>query len=1107
MGTDKSILVHRPILKVIPFIVTLIGLFLVGHIQATESPQAEDLTATAIQIPEPYVYDEVIVLFHENIDSVNTKELDIQGSGKKISGKILKKYFAGSKKTFLRVKLQAGQKAETVLSENWNLIDPRILRVEPNYRVYAMSLPSDTYFSYQWGLHNTGQTNGVNDGDIDAPEAWNITTGSSNVVVAVIDSGVNYAHPDLRNQMWTNTDEIPGNGIDDDRNGYVDDYYGYDFSENDSDPNDENGHGTHCAGIIDAQGNNNLGVSGVNWNCRIMPCRFLDASGSGTIADAIEAINYAVDNGAQVLSNSWGGGGYSEALKNAIENARQNNVLFVAAAGNSAADNDILPNYPSSYSVANVIAVAATDHLDKVAYFSSYGRQSVDVAAPGVNILSTVPGGYGWCSGTSMATPFVSGVAALLLAVYPEISIAELKNRIIWTGDPLADLQSKTLTGRRLNAYKALTAESALTLVEPAGSERWVVGFSYDIQWISIGSDSAVCLYLEKEGQIIETIAQNIPDQGSYTWSIPAHLTEASDYTIRIENSQHYDRSQAFTIAEKAYDYYTELFSSSSHPFDLTYKSVLFVPGQSEAYTALTQDISALPVNPAGGRRIRLHDDDAAEIVLSDTFILFEGISYSRFFVGSNGYITFDQADTEYRATLLNHFSKHRISACFLDLNPDAGGQISVKETPDRVAITWDNVPKFNGTAVYTFQLELYYNGKIRMSWLDCRPAAAVIGFSSGDGIAADYLNSNLSDYDTYKPPLLSLEIDGNSTITENSTLQLSCTGYYDDGIIRDITDDQDINWSAVPAGNSISASGTLFVGDVDIFHHVNIIAQVDGVQDNYGVFVKGQDVDDIYVSKCSVATGKTRGQDRISISGTLSLPAETLQQAESIRIKLYSNSNLCLLESTYEINDSVLRNGICSLKYSEPVNSNGRKEVLRIDSRKNIFRFSVKNVNLKGLSCPFYMSIECGAYTGAGAIQENVANGKRDMPIILMDEVDNSLRIDTIKMSAGKTPASVKFTVNGGFSLQNKILNPGDIVLKWNTELYIFPIDLAAVRNNIFVYRNIQTENGILSGKIDMMKNTFTFQVKNTNISTEVSRINVGLVFDTFDESQASDL
>jgi subtilisin family serine protease len=273
--------------------------------------------------------------------------------------------------------------------------DPNVEYAEPNYIVHALVPPNDPSFGELWGLHNTGQTvnetTGTSDADIDAPEAWDITTGSTNVVIAVIDTGVAWDHPELAGNIWTNTGEIPGNGIDDDGNGYRDDTRGWDFVDNDNDPMDFHGHGTHVAGTIAGVGNNNRGITGVMWTARIMPLRFLDASGFGSVAGDMEAIAYAVSNGARVINASYGGYYYSQAQRDAIFYAQSAGVLFVAAAGNEANDNDTNPSYPSSYDLENIIAVAATDQDDNLASFSNFGAASVDVGAPGVNTYSTLP--------------------------------------------------------------------------------------------------------------------------------------------------------------------------------------------------------------------------------------------------------------------------------------------------------------------------------------------------------------------------------------------------------------------------------------------------------------------------------------------------------------------------------------------------------------------------------------------------------------------------------------------------------------------------------------------------------------------------------------------
>jgi subtilisin family serine protease len=270
--------------------------------------------------------------------------------------------------------------------------NPDVEYAEPNYIVKRAAIPNDPGFINQWGLHNTGQTGGTIDADIDAQEAWDITKGSGNIIIAIVDSGVAYDHPDLAGNIWINTKELNGiPGVDDDGNGFVDDVYGWDFVDKDGYPVDYNSHGTHVAGIIASNGNNGLGITGVMWSAKIMPLRFLGVSGAGDVAKAAEAIIYAADNGARIINASWGGYDYSTTLYNAIDYARTKNVIFVAAAGNEINNNDINPFYPASFNLPNIISVAASDNNDRLAYFSNYGASSVHLAAPGVDIYSSVP--------------------------------------------------------------------------------------------------------------------------------------------------------------------------------------------------------------------------------------------------------------------------------------------------------------------------------------------------------------------------------------------------------------------------------------------------------------------------------------------------------------------------------------------------------------------------------------------------------------------------------------------------------------------------------------------------------------------------------------------
>ena len=709
-----------------------------------------------------------------------------------------------------------------------------ILYAQPNYKVKALStFPNDPRFDELWGMHNTGQTGGTFDADIDAPEAWDIATGTDEIVVAVIDTGVDYTHADLAANMWVNQAEFNGSpGVDDDDNGYVDDIYGYDFCNYDGDPMDDHYHGTHCAGTIGAVGNNNEGVAGVCWNVKIMALKFLDAGGGGWTDDAIKCVEYSTLMGANLSSNSWGGGSYSQGLKDAIDAAGAAGMLFVASAGNNGVDNDVYPHYPSSYDCESLIAVMATDSDDNRSvhsgWASNYGLVSVDLGAPGSSILSCEPWDqYGIHSGTSMATPHVSGACALLWSTNPVMSNNEVKDIVLRTVD-------KTLAGLcvsegRLNLYKAILetrapwieiepeagtippgessdisvtfdaielapgtyqAEIVIISNEP-GSPRFVPvtmivspddlqvapaegfesigteGGPFEPQYTTytltnIGTEPVNWIILETENWLDvlpyegvlglnETIDVNVCISAEASSLDPNIYTEI----LLLQNTDSGSiKTRSIKLTVKPPDCFTESFSVEDN--DLHGLMLTFTPDGSVAYYEACRDRTIqFPTDPNGGTYVSLWDDDFAEIVLSDANVLFYGKWYDRFYIGSNGYITFGQGDMQFESSLENHFNMPRISGLFADLNPPNDECISYKQFDDRVVVTFQDVPLYGDkTATNSFQVEMFFaDGTIRITWLDIAPAVSVAGLSRGRGLPPIFFEqSNLNRYLPCRP-------------------------------------------------------------------------------------------------------------------------------------------------------------------------------------------------------------------------------------------------------------------------------------------------------------------------------------------------------------------
>ena len=380
--------------------------------------------------------------------------------------------FKSDEGQFLHLKLPAGVTTEEAMAALAK--DDRVQFAVPNntyplpdaidepggFSAEDAATPNDLHKDL-YGLNNTGQTGGKVDSDIDAPEAWAIHTGRNQAeggpIIAIIDTGIDYNHPDLKANLWTNPGEIPGDGIDNDGNGVIDDVHGYNAADNNGDNMDKQGHGTHVAGTIGAVGGNGIGVVGVNQKANLMSVKIF-GDGGATAAGIIRGIQYASKMGARVANNSWGGGAANEGIKEAFA---QSPTLHMLSAGNNGEDNDPIARYPGDYDLPNFVRVAATDHNDALASFSNYAKLTVELGAPGVKTLSTVPGGgYGVKSGTSMATPHVTGAAGLIASFYPDITNAELKQRLMEGVEQVPSLQNKTITGGRLNVYNSIKPKS-----------------------------------------------------------------------------------------------------------------------------------------------------------------------------------------------------------------------------------------------------------------------------------------------------------------------------------------------------------------------------------------------------------------------------------------------------------------------------------------------------------------------------------------------------------------------------------------------------------------------------------------------------------------------
>jgi subtilisin family serine protease len=629
---------------------------------------------------------------------------------------------AKQKKKFKQIHANLASVAANKLSEVAKALgsDPRVAYVEPNSIVSASVIPNDPQFPDLWGMNNTGQTGGTPGADIHAPQAWDLETGNPNVVIASIDTGVDFSHPDLASQQWVNSGENCGSsdptvtcaqrtdGVDNDGDGYVDDWRGWNFVANNNDPTDDNEHGTHTSGTLGAVGNNAVGVAGVDWNARIMALKFLDSTGNGTDADAISAILYAADHGARLANNSWGGAPNDQALLNAIEYAASKGMLSVFAAGNDGVDMDVSPEYPAAYDSDAILSVAATDETDNLAFFSNYGANTVDVGAPGINIESTIPGNsYDTLSGTSMATPHVTGAAALVMSHFPGATLYGTKALLMRSADVESSLAGSSVTDGRLNVFAALSCSSTPEVVLSSPWNGFAAGIGDTIPIRVIGSNCAA-------------------PAGLANVSVTVNGTPVSLQAAATDNALY---TGAYTVGAAGPLTLTASVSVGGSTASQT------VTGTAAAnYTCTDVPFTFVDARPGGKVPGGASDSDDGHSLLNITFpFTFYGQTYTQATVSSNGFLELGSADgaDEFANTgIPNANAPNALIAPFWDdLNPGTafggGGDVYAGvagSAPNRVLyVEWYQVPHFSlsGSGTATFEVSLHEStGEIRFHWL-----------------------------------------------------------------------------------------------------------------------------------------------------------------------------------------------------------------------------------------------------------------------------------------------------------------------------------------------------------------------------------------------------
>lgn len=593
---------------------------------------------------------------------------------------------------------------------------------EPDLRLDLAAVPNDPRFAdgTLWPFRNEGQSAGKPGADIDATAAWEITTGSTNVVVAIIDSGVRLSHLDLAANLWVNPGEIPGNGLDDDNDGYVDNVHGINTTSSIDPPVDLNGHGTQVAGLVGAVGNNGIGGTGVAWRTQLMICRFTDDAGNVFMSEAAEAINFARAKGAHVINASFINTIYSPSLYTAINACRAAGIIVVAAAGNAGVNIDLTPHYPASFFLDNIVAVAATTRNDELASFSNYGANTVQLAAPGAEVFSTdfsADDAYGTNSGTSFSAPLVAGALALLRSLYPTEDYRLLIHQLCRTTDPVPGLAGRCVSGGRLNLARALdpSVNAQFTTGPLSGGAPLKVHFTNSVSGIPVG-------WKWNFGDGTMSAEPN----PTHIYSFPGTYAASLTVTGRLGNVSTAQR--VFTIVPG--------YQSTNSDFEWV-------------------DSSEMP-------SLNLTGDAVSGPQLLPFPFRFYGDAYTSVYVGANGALSFEaQALPGFNSDLPSAGAPNNIIAPFWDdLNPGPGSvRFGIEGTaPNRRAvISWLSVPAGNGPgANYSFQVLLEESQDIVFQYLDVQPGSrntsssgrsATVGLEHRSGLVANRVSFNGSAF------------------------------------------------------------------------------------------------------------------------------------------------------------------------------------------------------------------------------------------------------------------------------------------------------------------------------------------------------------------------